>query len=305
MSVTSKVASLAGSTHRVAELIERLSKINQSDESELTEVLGDDEDTRSEDSSSELIKEKEAAEILPPSSSSVETFYRLDKVSFKPPGWERDIISGLSLTIRENCNLLIMGQSGCGKSSLLRVLRGVWPHSGQLEVRLRDEDVLYLAQSPFLSSGCLLDLVTYPVLASDLAEADKARLESVMSVCQLSPLLSRYAGVERDSWYTELSPGEQQRLAWARLLHHRPRLAVLDEATSAVSEEAETDMYREAGRAGVTLVSVGHRASLRQHHHQLLLIGQDGVCSLGRVQDYHSQHDLFVSNTSETECDKL
>ena len=296
VSVTSKVASLAGSTHRVAELIERLTEINKSEEEELTEIV-DDEDTWSEDSRSELMKESE--DIVPALSSEAETvFFRLEGVSFKPPGWEKNIISDLSLTVMKNCNLLIMGQSGCGKSSLVRVLRGVWPHSGQLEVTVKEEDLLYLSQTPFLSSGSLLDLVTYPAQASSLSEDDKSRVLSLMSLCQLSSLVSRYEEVERDSWYTELSPGEQQRLAWARLLHHQPRLAVLDEATSAVSEELETVMYSEAGRMGMTLVSVGHRASLRQYHHHLLLIGQDGDWRLGRVRDYDSQNNLFVTNTS-------
>ena len=228
---------------------------------------------------------------------SGQTFYRLEKVSFKPPGWERNIISDLSLTIRENCNLLIMGQSGCGKSSLLRVLRGVWPHSGQLETAVQEDEVLYLAQAPFLSSGSLLDLVTYPGLASDLSEADKTDLLSLLSLCQLNSLVRRYEEVEQDNWYTDLSPGEQQRIAWARLLHNKPRLAVLDEATSAVSEELESIMYSEAGRAGISLVSVGHRASLRQYHHQLLVIGQEGTWRIGSVQDYNSQSSLFL-NTS-------
>ena len=256
-------------------------------------------DSGSEDSSCELINEKEDVDLSPRTSlESGQTFYRLEKVSFKPPGWEKNMISDLSLTIRENCNLLIMGQSGCGKSSLLRVLRGVWPHSGHLETAVKEEEVLYLAQTPFLSSGCLLDLVTYPGLASDLTEAEKTELLSLVELCQLSSLVRRYEEVEQDNWYTDLSPGEQQRIAWVRLLHHKPRLAVLDEATSAVSEELESLMYSQAGRAGISLVSVGHRASLRQYHTQLLLIGQEGTWRVGRVQDYTSQSSLFLSNTS-------
>ena len=290
----------------MAELIERLTIIRNNDkaeteESQLTEIVEGGGDSGSEDSSSELITEKEEVDLSPSPRSSLEpgqVFYRLEKVSFKPPGWEKNLISELSLTIRENSNLLIMGQSGCGKSSLLRVLRGVWPHSGQLETAVQEEDILYLAQTPFLSSGSLLDLVTYPGLASDLSEAAKTSLMSLLSLCQLSPLVRRYEEVEQDNWYTALSPGEQQRIAWVRLLHHRPRLAVLDEATSALSEELESLMYSEAGRAGISLVSVGHRASLRQYHHHLLVIGQEGTWRTGLVRDYNSQSSLFLNNTS-------
>ena len=96
--------------------------------------------------------------------------------------------------------------------------------------------------------------------------------------------------------YSELSPGEQQRLAWARMLFRGPRLAVLDEATSGVSEDLETEMYSEATGRGVTLVSVGHRGSLRQHHHMILVISEDGTWSLGSVQAYNSQRNLLLNS---------
>ena len=96
--------------------------------------------------------------------------------------------------------------------------------------------------------------------------------------------------------YSELSPGEQQRLAWARMLFRCPRLAVLDEATSGVSEDLETLMYSEATSGGVTLVSVGHRGSLRQHHHLILVLGEDGSWSLGSVQAYNSQRNIFLNS---------
>ena len=80
------------------------------------------------------------------------------------------------------------------------------------------------------------------------------------------------------------------------MLYRGPRLAVLDEATSGVSEDLETEMYSEATRRGVTLVSVGHRGSLRQHHHMILVIGEDGAWSLGSVQAYNSQRNLFLNS---------
>ena len=105
--------------------------------------------------------------------------------------------------------------------------------------------------------------MTYPGLVADTCEEERARVEAVVATCQLGGLVARYGDtVTRDTWYTgedtaaavlinharvnyihhmsELSPGEQQRLAWCRLLYHRQRLAVLDEATSGVSEDLET-----------------------------------------------------------------
>ena len=79
-------------------------------------------------------------------------------------------------------------------------------------------------------------------------------------------------GQDVTNWYSQLSPGEQQRVAWARLLYHNPRLAFLDEATSAVSEDLECAMYEGAKEKGITLVSVWHRGCMRQFHLNSLLM---------------------------------
>ena len=119
--------------------------------------------------------------------------------------------------------------------------------------------------------------MTYPGLVADTCEEERARVEAVVATCQLGGLVARYGDtVTRDTWYTgwtllllinhvrvnyihpmsELSPGEQQRLAWCRLLYHRPRLAVLDEATSGVSEDLETVRLLVLGHGGIFLWSI-------------------------------------------------
>ena len=120
VNITSNVAGLAGSTHRVTELIERLKVIKTKEEAgDLAEVSS----VTSEDGL--LEKEKSLLDInekIVPVESEV--MIELDKVSFRPPGWDKDLISDLSLSVRQSSNLLIIGLSGCGKSSLVRVLRG-------------------------------------------------------------------------------------------------------------------------------------------------------------------------------------
>ena len=166
VNITSTVAGLAGSTHRVAELIERLVDIkdketSEDDDGELTDVNVSEE---SEESKSGLLEREEIQDLLNPSPTKIENeiLFELEKVSFRPPGWDRDLLTGLSVTVRARSNLLIIGSSGCGKSSLVRVVRGLWPHSGTLTRRLdmdSCDQALFLAQSPFLSSGTLLDQV--------------------------------------------------------------------------------------------------------------------------------------------------
>lgn len=117
VNITSTVAGLAGSTHRVTELIERLTVIRDKEND------GDNDLRRvsiaSQESKSGLLGDDKIVDI-----TTDEVFYHLSKVSLKPPGWEKDLISELTFTIKNGNNLLIVGQSGCGKSSLVRVLRG-------------------------------------------------------------------------------------------------------------------------------------------------------------------------------------
>ena len=145
VNITSNVAGLAGSTHRVTELIERLKVIKTKEEAgDLAEVSS----VTSEDGL--LEKEKSLLDInekIVPVESEV--MIELDKVSFRPPGWDKDLISDLTLSVRQSSNLLIIGLSGCGKSSLVRVLRGIWPHSGTTERRLPAYEVMFLVRPPF------------------------------------------------------------------------------------------------------------------------------------------------------------
>ena len=193
VNITSTVAGLAGSTHRVTELIERLQ--GEEEAGDLAEVSS----VSSEDGL--LDKEKSLLDINDKIVTvETEVMIELDKVSFRPPGWDKDLISGLSLCVRQSTNLLIIGPSGCGKSSLVRVLRGLWPHSGTIERRLSASEVMFLAQSPFLSSGSLMDQVSYPDLCSEASDEDRQRLTSALEVCHLTSVSSRYGDCVRENW---------------------------------------------------------------------------------------------------------
>jgi len=297
VNITSSMAGLAGSTHRVTELLERLNFIRKDSHNLSCISIASME---VEEQKNELLKNKEIkhADVVAEKHND-DVLFTLENVSLKPPGWEKDLIHNLNLVVTRNSNLLIIGQSGCGKSSLVRVMKGIWPHDGVINTWLEDDEVIFLAQSPFLSSGSMMDQVTYPEKMSNLTTDEKTRVQNLMTKCQLTSLMARHADLTRDNWYSELSPGEQQRLAWARLLYHNPRLAVLDEATSGVSEDIEALMYGEAIKQGMTLVSVGHRGSLRTYHDKILVLGEagTGTWSLGTVENYCSQGNLFVSNS--------
>ena len=129
----------------------------------------------------------------------------------------------------------------------------------------------------------------YPLTPSQSGEEDD-RLFPLFHLTGLSSLVERCGGLDQEpdgTWYDLLSPGEQQRMAFVRLLYHRPDVAVLDEATSAMSVEMEEVLYTACRDEGVTLVSVGHRRTLRQFHDKILHLGEEGW----RVQDIVIEED--------------
>lgn len=200
-------------------------------------------------------------------------------LSLTTPDGSRRLVRDLDLVCEEGEHLLIVGNSGAGKSSLLRAVAGLWT-AGRGSVT-RPSDAYFLPQRPYCALGSLRAQLLYPTCPNSEAagsEYDEARLVDVLSSVGLADLVPRYDG-GLDAvvdWSNTLSLGEQQRLAFGRVLLNRPSLVVLDEATSAMDMEAEARMYgllREATTASgrpTTYVSVGHRPSLLRHHERLL-----------------------------------
>src|SRR5271167_695379 len=158
--------------------------------------------------------------------------------------------------------LLITGPSGAGKSTLLRALAGLWPF-GRGHVRVADGNALFLPQRPYLPLGTLADALAYPRAAAGLARENLVEALRAVGLPQLAERLD-----EEGNWAQRLSIGEQQRLAFARVLLGRPEIVFLDEATSALDEAAELSLYRLLRDASwhPTIVSVGHHATLRRFH---------------------------------------
>ncbi|TNM94960.1 ATP-binding cassette sub-family D member 4 [Takifugu flavidus] len=212
----------------------------------------------------------------------VDTAFIVDQLSYKSPYADELLVEDLSLTIRQGVHLLVVGNTGTGKTSLLRVLNRLWEaHSGfvQMTTCFGPRGTLFLPQKPYLTDGTLREQVIYPL--KDIyplsGAVDDERIVQFLELAGVSSLLRRTGGLDEEvdwNWYDVLSPGEMQRLSFARLFYLQPKYAFLDEATSALTEEAEAQLYRTCKQLGMTLISLGHRSSLEKYHDvQLRLCG--------------------------------
>ena len=183
------------------------------------------------------------------------------------------LIANVNLSLSRGDTVLLAGASGSGKSTLLRAIAGIWPFgSGEIR-KARDARVLFLPQRPYLPIGTLRDAVRYPMAGNGV---DDATLREALKAVGLTELAGRLDEVGH--WALQLSPGEQQRIAFAQALVQKPDWLFLDEATSAVDEPAEDRLYRllRERLAETTVFSVGHRATLHPFHARHLVVQPNG-----------------------------
>ena len=183
------------------------------------------------------------------------------------------LIADVNLSILRGDTVLLGGASGSGKSTLFRAVAGIWPF-GHGEIRgPSGAQVLFLPQKPYLPIDTLRQVVSYPMPAGGV---DDVTVREALEAVGLRDLVVRLDEVGH--WALQLSPGEQQRIAFARALVQKPDWLFLDEATSAVDEATEARLYRLVRErlAGTTVFSVGHRATLRPFHSRQLLVRTNG-----------------------------
>ncbi|MGH3640814.1 MAG: ABC transporter ATP-binding protein/permease [Mycobacterium sp.] len=205
----------------------------------------------------------------------------LDAVEVRDPAGEQ-LISDLHLRLNPGESLIITGKSGTGKSTLLRSLAQLWPYtSGTMHCPGGEHETMFLSQLPYVPLGDLRTVVSYPHEPGDIPDGTlRAALEAVA--------LPRYTDRLSDEadWAKVLSPGEQQRIAFARLLLTKPKAVFLDEATSALDEPLEFMIYSLVRRElpDTVFVSVTHRSTVNRHHQKHLELLGEGGWRLGRVE---------------------
>jgi len=211
---------------------------------------------------------------------SVDGAVDIEGVEVRTPDGDQ-LIDSLDLHLSEGDALVITGPSGSGKTTLLRSLAQLWPYgSGTLRCPDGPNQTMFLSQLPYLPLGDLRAVVSYPAASGDISDADLRDVLLKVMLPHLVDLLD-----EEQDWVKVLSPGEQQRVAFARVLLTKPKAVFVDEATSAMDGGLELTMYRllRAELPTTVLVSVSHHRAVESHHQQRLELLGEGRWQLGPV----------------------
>ncbi|MBL6651651.1 MAG: ABC transporter ATP-binding protein/permease [Reyranella sp.] len=198
----------------------------------------------------------------------------LREVGLSRPDGEA-LVAEAEVEIQPGERVLIRGQSGSGKSTIMRAIAGVWPW-GRGSVELPRGRIAFMPQKPYFPLGTLRDAMLYPERPEGIDDAD---LREALHKVGLDHLRDRLG--EEDRWDHILSGGEQQRVAFARVLIQRPHWVFMDEATSALDEAGQANVMRLLAEElpGTAVISIGHRPGLEAFHSRELVLepGEEGA----------------------------
>lgn len=200
------------------------------------------------------------------------------------------LLNGVSLSMREGDNVLLCGPTGCGKTSTLRAMRGLWKATeGRIKMPENELDVMFAPQKAYVPIGehSLKDIVTYPhvIFSGERSDMEKIR-HALTSVGWPGGKDGRIDISARDNWVARLSPGEVQMIAAARVLFFAPRFAILDEPTSALDHQSEAKVLEALRDSNISTLIVGHGEQMKDlQRHVVHMDGSDtAITSISETQ---------------------
>ena len=197
-----------------------------------------------------------------------------DNVCVQTPGNNKlTLVKNLSFSVEGKGSLLITGHNGAGKSSIFRCLAGLWGIPDDGEITKPESGMFYLPQKPYSVAGSVAQRILYPGSLPSNCVRDNELIGRIEECLRLTGLRNLFTNTSIFDPISGLSLGEEQRLAIARLLFHRPRFVILDECTSAVSHAMERQLYILCKEYGIGYITISHRPVLQEYHSQFLQIG--------------------------------
>ncbi|KAF9428685.1 hypothetical protein BGZ94_001476 [Podila epigama] len=270
-----QVSDIAGYGSRLGQLMEALSELN-------TEM------------------ENIAIDFPHEESVSSDSSIRFENVSLTTPTGDV-IVNEFTYKFEPGVNTMIVGPNGAGKTSILRAMGGLWPTArGQIVLPQRfRRDLIFLPQAPYISYGSLREQLVYPLreTASSVSDADVMRVLKLARLEHIVDLVNDFDTSYTLEWAKMLSPGEVQKMAFARLFYARPVFA--DEATSSMDAVSANEMFRQCKLLKITCITVCHNSAFEQYHDQQIALDGEGGWSTSSIQHgaTSSQEDLIELDT--------